>query len=309
MADHEELWLFGTDTIEVWYNTGDATLPLARRPGVLLTTGCISPSTVCVNNSNFFWLGKDAAGGYQIYTAPSYTYNATLLPNQGGVTAQIATYSTVSDAYAFMHRIDRHVFYVLTFPTANVTWVYDVFNQLWHQRGSITTLNPFTSSYEPEIKAHRAKNYFYAYGTHFILDQYTGAIAQYDPTVYTEFGNPIIRQRRTSQLSADIKQYHEVAIYNNQLHTYHNLRLNMLRGVADETNCPDPQIQLRLSTDGGFTWEDCGSRSFGLAGDYGNQIQWDILGQHRELVFEMTVTDPVKAVLLGATVDMVEDAQ
>lgn len=309
MADHEELWLFGTDTTEVWYNTGDGELPLARRPGVLLTTGCIAPNTVCVSNSNFYWLGKDRQGGYQVYTAPSYTYNANLLPNQAGIASKISSYETVSDAYAFMHRIGQHSFYVLTFPTENATWVYDVYNQQWHQRSSITTQDPFSVNYEPYMKAHRAKNYFYAYGIHFVLDQYTGAIAKYDEDVYTEFDMPLIRKRRTSQLAADIVQVAERAIYNNELSTYHNLVLNMLPSVGDQIECPDPQVEVRLSSDGGFTWDTCGTRSFGIAGEYDTQVKWDILGQHRNLVFEIIVADPVKAVFLGATVDMTRDSQ
>ncbi len=83
--------------------------------------------------------------------------------------------------------------------------------------------------------------------------------------------------------------------------------LNMEPGVGLDDDS-DPQVQLSISTDAGFTWQDCGSRSMGMIGVFDIPIKWDILGQARNMVFEITVTDPVKAVLLGGTVDVISDS-
>lgn len=308
VADHQELWFFGTSATEVWYNSGDALLPLARRQGILISKGCRAPNTVVATDNTFYWLGTDPAGGYQVYYADGY--NAKLCEAQSGISTQIATYETTTDAYAYVHRVGQHPFYVLTFPTENVTWVFDLYNRMWHQRTSVTTEDPFDADYEPYFKAHRAKNYFYAYGTHFVLDQYTGSIAKYDENVYTEYTMPLIRTRRTSQLSADRSSTGGSAhSFDNQLHSYYNLILNMQPGVGLSTGQgSDPQVMLNISTDGGFTWDDCGSQPIGAQGVYGNEIKWDILGQARSMVFEISVSDPVKAVLLGCTVDVVKDS-
>lgn len=305
-ADHQELWFFGTGSVEVFYNSGDQDAPLQRRPGIFIPKGCRAANTIVPMDNSFYWLGNDAGGGYRVYR--SNGYNAELVPAQGGIATQIDSYDTVSDAYAFCHNIGTHQFYVLTFPTENVTWAFDLVTGLWHQRASIVTTDPFSADYEPYLKAHRAKNHFFTNNTHYVLDQYSGAISYYDNDTFTEFSQPIMRQRRTSQLSADKKQTGNLHEYNNQLHTYRNFVINMLTGVAlSSGQGSDPEVMLSVSTDGGHTWEDAGNRNIGAQGVYNQQIKWDILGQARAMVFDIRVTDPVRAVLLGGTVEVEKD--
>src|ERR1019366_4621109 len=108
------------------------------------------------------------------------------------VTKQISKYTTTSDAFAFSHRVGEHEFYVLTFPTMQKTWVYDALTTQWHERSSMIAVDPKLSSYEPLLKAHRAKAHAYANGVHYVLDQYTGSIAKYDESVYTDYTLPIL---------------------------------------------------------------------------------------------------------------------
>jgi hypothetical protein len=67
-----------------------------------------------------------------------------------------------------------------------------------------------------------------------------------------------------------------------------------------------PVLMLTMSTDGGHTWESLGEREIGAQGVFNQEIRWEILGQARDLVLEFTVTDPVNATLLGATIDAVK---
>jgi hypothetical protein len=43
LTDHRELWVFGTDTAEVWYNTGGLDFPLTRIQGAFNEIGCAAP--------------------------------------------------------------------------------------------------------------------------------------------------------------------------------------------------------------------------------------------------------------------------
>jgi len=40
----------------------------------------------------------------------------------------------------------------------------------------------------------------------------------------------------------------------------------------------------------------------GKIGEYGKRVKWEQLGAARSRVWEISVTDPVKAVILGATI-------
>lgn len=64
-----------------------------------------------------------------------------------------------------------------------------------------------------------------------------------------------------------------------------------------------PQIMLRFSDDGGHTWSNEAWRPMGKLGQYGTRVIWRRLGMTtklRDRVYEISGTDPVKIVIMGA---------
>ena len=57
---------------------------------------------------------------------------------------------------------------------------------------------------------------------------------------------------------------------------------------------------LRWSNDGGSTWSREYWVSIGSMGRFKNRAIWRRLGMARDRVFEVVVTDPVKAVIVSA---------
>ena len=68
----------------------------------------------------------------------------------------------------------------------------------------------------------------------------------------------------------------------------------------------DPQIMLRFRDDGGL-WSNEKWRSFGAKGKYKTKVRWRMLGRSSDRVYELKVTDPVKAVIIGAYVQVIPD--
>jgi hypothetical protein len=62
-----------------------------------------------------------------------------------------------------------------------------------------------------------------------------------------------------------------------------------------------PQAMMRWSDDGGFTWSSEHWTGMGAQGQYFNRAVWRRMGAARDRVFEVRVTDPVKAVVIGST--------
>ena len=135
ITDHSEVWLFGTNSVEVWYNSGAADFPLQRIQGAFNEIGCAATYSVAKLDNGLFWLGADARGRGIVYRANGYT--GTRISTHA-IEWQIQQYGDISDAIAYTYQQDGHAFYVLTFPTANATWVYDVATQAWHERASFT---------------------------------------------------------------------------------------------------------------------------------------------------------------------------
>jgi len=67
IADHRELWVYGTNSVEVWYNSGAADFPLQRIQGAFNEIGCAAPNSVAKMDNGLFWLGKDARGHGMVY--------------------------------------------------------------------------------------------------------------------------------------------------------------------------------------------------------------------------------------------------
>ncbi len=131
MVDHREVWLFGNNTVEVWYNAGLADFPLARIEGAFMETGCLAPYSVAKLDNAVFWLGSDARGNGIVYR--NQGYNAQRVSTHA-IEWQIQQYGVLNDAIGYSYQQDGHSFYVLTFPTAQATWVFDVATGAWHER-------------------------------------------------------------------------------------------------------------------------------------------------------------------------------
>jgi hypothetical protein len=133
LIDHREAWLFGTNSVEVWYDSGGADFPLTPVQGAFNEVGCIAAFSVAKLDNGIFWLGADARGRGIVYRANGYTAQRV---STHAVEWQIQQYGNLSDAIAYTYQQDGHSFYVLIFPSANSTWVFDVATSLWHERAA-----------------------------------------------------------------------------------------------------------------------------------------------------------------------------
>jgi hypothetical protein len=70
--------------------------------------------------------------------------------------------------------------------------------------------------------------------------------------------------------------------------------------VDNQITTTNPQAMLRWSNDGGSTWSKEYWVSIGKMGKYNNRAIWRRLGMARDRVFEVSITDPVNAVIISA---------
>jgi hypothetical protein len=86
---------------------------------------------------------------------------------------------------------------------------------------------------------------------------------------------------------------------------YRRFELDLERGVGLATGQgADPLVMLRLSRDGGHTWGEPLTMSAGALGAYSTRVIARRLGQARDTVFEVTVSDPVAWSLVNAWLDL-----
>jgi hypothetical protein len=283
ISDHRELWLYGELTAEVWANTGNADMPFQRSGNVFIEHGCAAAGTVAKADNTVFWLGADDKGAGIVWRADGYT---PLRVSTHAIESAIASYPTISDAFAFTYQQEGHVFYVLTFPTADATWCYDAATQLWHERAWRNPDNGLLTRWRPSC-------HVYANGEHLVGDFEGGAVYALDMDRYTDDGAPILRQRRTT--SSETLQ---------QRMFYSCLQVDMETGISLETGQGEaPLLMLRHSSDGGHTWSPERTATIGAAGQYGARAKFNRLGSGRNRVWEISMTDPVRFAVFGAVID------
>ena len=95
IISHRELWVFGTNSVEVWYNAGNADFPLQRIQGAFNEIGCAAPYSIAKMDNGIFWLGQDARGQGIVYRANGYTGQRI---STHAVEWHIQQYGTMSDA-------------------------------------------------------------------------------------------------------------------------------------------------------------------------------------------------------------------
>jgi hypothetical protein len=323
IVTNREAWLFGTNSVEVWYDAGTADFPLQRIQGAFNEVGCAAPYAVAKMDNTVFWLGADARGRGMVYRANGYVGQRI---STHAVEWQIQQYGNLSDAIAYTYQQDGHSFYVLIFPQADTTWVYDLSTGAWHERAGWDN-GRFTR--------HRS-NCQMSFNSEIVVGDYEdGNLYAFDLDVYADNGAiqrwlrswralPMGQNtlRRTTQHSLQLDCETGVGLNErpNETDTFISEVLvgalltesgdrllaengDVIYVTASTLTTMIPKVMLRWSDDGGHTWSNEHWTSIGRLGQYGHRAFWRRLGMTqkiRDRVYEISGTDPVKIAIMGA---------
>ena len=287
IVDHREIWLLGAKASEVEYDSGNI-FPFDTVPGGFVEQGCGAQfATVQLDNS-IFWIGaRNDQGSGIAWRANGYTPTrvSTFAVERGW-----QSYPLISDARAFSYQDQGHSFWVINFPSAQATWVYDVATGLWHERGY---WNQTTGTYQAALPQCHTFNF----GKHLVGDRQSGTIYQMSTPVaagstwnfITDAGNPIRRMRRAPHIANE----HEKIFH-------YSLEILMETGISPQPPLLDgagnpraAQITLRWSDDGGHSWSNGQDRSIGQSGNFKHRVMFRRLGVSRDRVYELVGADPV----------------
>jgi hypothetical protein len=283
MENNRELWLIGERTSEVWYDAGGANFAFSRIPGVAPQIGCSAVNSIARLGSSLVWLASNEQGQNIVVMTNQYSYE--IISDQAAAAA-IASYPLISDAIGFAYEEDDHQFYVLTFPTADKTWVFDVATKKWHERASF---DPATGEF------HRFKgNCFVNFqNIRMVGDYQSPLVYQMSRQIFVDGETPLVALRRAPHIWSR----------ENRKRLFHaSLQIEFAPGVGLQTGQGvNPQAMLRWSDDGGATFGNQHWTTIGAVGQYKNRAMWRRLGHARDRVYEMSISDPVRRDIVGAT--------
>jgi hypothetical protein len=286
MADHGQAYLLGEQTSEVWADVGAFPFPFQRIPGSANQHGIAATYSLARIGNSFAYLSRNNRGQSEIVMMNGYFPER--ISNHAVENTLVNQY--VADAVAYTYQLEGHECYVISFPTIDLTWVYDISSGMWHK----WLWNDDNNVY------HRHRSNCGALFQDLVLvgDWQNGQIYKLDPQNYTDNGQRIRRLRRAPHIVSDLqRQYFEEL----QIQFQPGVGLNgnsipLNEGVVGS----DPQAMLRWSNDGGSTWSSEHWTTIGKIGKYKNRAIWRRLGWSRDKIFEVVVTDPVFAVIVSA---------
>ncbi len=278
VSTHREVWLIGERTTEIWTDTGAADFPFEAMPGAFIEHGCAAKFSIAKADGSIYWVSQDLQGqavilrgsGYQVSRVSTFAIEYDI---SGGV---------VSDAFGYTYQQQGHLFYVLTLPTQDKTFVFDVSAGEWHQRGTVDSLSV--------VHRHRSNCCATVRGQTIVGDYATGALYVMDPAVYTDAGAPITRIRSFPHMQGDGRRV---------------VHRQFVADMETGTSTGDaPLLTLRWSDDRGATYGNPVSQSMGVAGQALTQVQWRNLGMCRDRVYEVSWSSPYPTAFNGAFVDL-----
>ena len=278
IIDHREAWLFGTNSVEVWYNSGEADFPLTRIQGAYNEIGCIAPYSVAKMDNSVFWLGADARGQGIVYRANGYQ---GVRVSTHAVEFAIQQYGDLSDAVGYTYQQDGHTFYVLNFTNADTTWVFDAATGAWHERAGFRN---------GDFKRHRGNNHARFNGDPHVGDYENGKVYVYSLDVYADDG----------AVQKWLRSWRALPTGSNNLKrtAHHTLQIDLETGVGLAGIDPfDPPVEITTETS---IWLNTESGAPNLVANLGTQVPQDINTQN-DLYTLGVVQDPGLTLIIEST--------
>lgn len=274
-ATEDQIWLFGTDTIEPWYASGDATDPFLPVPGGVIHAGVLAADTVVRVDNSFFWVEKDAHGQGIVRRSQGFT------PLRVSTSAVERFTDSATNLTAYSYQEQGHTHVMLNADEG--TWGFDLKENEWHERA---WLNQATG----ELERQRAEIHAFAFGKHLVSDYETGQIFEQSMSYYSDDGTPLVARRLSASTDADGRSI-----------TMDEFEMSMATGVGLSTGQGSaPLAMLRYSTDGGQTFSSELHREIGAIGKTQSRVCWTRLGVGRDWAFEVSISDPIPRVIAGA---------
>ena len=275
-----QLFISGGQTFRAFQNIGGADFPF-QRTGLFLQKGCYAPYSLVNAQDTFMWVGGGENEGPAIWALNG---NSTVKVSTTAIDSLLSKLSDTQVAGIYSWAYASKGAYFIGFALPATTLVYDTTSQRWHERKSFL---------EGNLGALRVSSVVKAYNNILCGDIIDGRIGQFDQSVYTEYGNTIVRRVATQPFQNNMQSVF-----------FPSLELTVESGVGNEA-VVDPQIVLERSKDG-KTWSGPIARSIGKIGEYTRRAIWRRNGRAARFeVFRFTLTDAVKPVIIQLTANII----
>lgn len=278
-AFNQWVYMFGTETIEPFYDNGSATF--ARIDNAIMQKGLGGLYTVANTDSALYFLGDDS-NVYQIIQSQLTQISPPSIVNSiKDLNKDNATGYTIN--------VNGQDFYILWFAD-DMAYAYQ------EQIGEWINLSSGVGDTNPYL----AKSYARVYDKHIAVDYRTANTVELSLDAYDELGETIQRRRVLPQFTSK----NAGLPYGKRL-TMSDIVFALQTGVGLVTGQgSDPEIMVEYSLDGGEDWSTERWLPIGRMGKYLLRPKYDEMVSFYEITFRITISDPVFSSLHDATISV-----
>ena len=276
-AFNQTIYRFGTRTTEPWYNSGVGQPPIDRLEGQQFSVGVGAINTLAHTNKALYWLGDDKA----IYRVSGNTYERI---SGDALSNSIEGMTKIDDALGYTVTLQGQDFYIITFPSANVTYLLNeaLGKQGWSHLSSGTQNNVYSAT--DSVEAYN-KLYVVSGGKWLTLER----------DVYTQDTDTILRKRTTGEFTC--KDFG----MNNDSMVMSRLTLDVEQGVGLLSGQGElPRIMVEVSIDGGRSFPHASWMDLGRLGEHTLRTEVDLMARGQSFIFRLNMSDPVPLTIKGA---------
>ncbi len=264
----EQLYLFGTESFEVWQNIGGADFPFQRIDGATGKFGVSSPWSAIAIDGKVYFHASNTEGRTSAYVMDGFT------PRRISTFAQETDWLNTAfgaTVVSMSYLEEGHHFWGMDMGSDGsiaYNWFYDINTGLWHQRSRYVTaaFAPYETAYHTFVtNSATSTNSWGTGGKHLVGGRASGKIYEQSLTFYDDAGTDIKWQRALPYA------------YNDGNYIYFGrTELEMQTGTVASGSAPN--VTMDYSDTRGQTFGDAQDASIGVHNDYSLVVLWPPTG-------------------------------
>lgn len=281
VANGTRLITFGEKSIQWFQYTNNLNTPFASPDTAAQLIGLRAVNSLCQLANMVIWLGASDIGSYGIYLNSVGTNCERV--SSTSIEQRISKMKNVEDAIAQIWQDNSHIFYVITFPSENQTFCYDLVEKSWTDRCSLNENNEQTKwRYQFATKTKEGK----------VLQACQDYIVEQTEEKWNEHdGRPILRLRRGGVISSSQSPF-----------IINSITVNTNNGDCELIRPEQAQLMMRFCCDGG-SWTDIEHVDMGAVGEYDYDCIFYNFGLAKVFTIELSCSDNIPFALYDVKID------
>lgn len=274
----ERIYLGGSESIEMWYNSGVGSPPFDRVQQSSINLGVASPFSMANSYDYLYFVGSDKL----VYRMSAYQPEL-ITPSS---IAKELRQSEVFDAQGYVVKLDGQTFYIVQLPTSNKTFAVSEHTGDWIRLATGVSAG-----------RHLINGYCYAFGKHLVSDYRNGNVYEWDFDTHESNSTTLIRQRDSAPINGMA-----LGVPGSRL-VMNRFELIMETGVGNHS-IPNPKVMVSGSVDGGRSWFNEDWIELGREGESVKRIEWYDVRTFYDLIVRVRISDPAFVAIHGANIDL-----